>query len=56
MPADRIEKKILIRAPARLARPDRPRQLGQWFGASCPPGRSPPGELRGPITYPGYEP
>jgi uncharacterized protein YndB with AHSA1/START domain len=55
---DRIEKKILLRAPpARVWRAlTDPAELGTWFGAKLPPGAMAPGaRVRGPITHPGYE-
>lgn len=55
---DRIEKKILLRAPrSRVWRAlTDPAQFGQWFGARLPPGSFAPGRhVRGAITYPGYE-
>src|SRR5436190_13274416 len=58
VPADRIEKKILLRAPRKRvwrALTD-PVELGQWFGAKLPPGTFAPGRtVRGSLTYPGYE-
>jgi uncharacterized protein YndB with AHSA1/START domain len=55
---DRIEKKILLRAPrARVWRAlTDPIQFGQWFGARMPAGPFAPGKTaRAPITHPGYE-
>lgn len=58
-PADRIEKKVQLRAPRKRvwqALTD-PAQFGQWFGARLPPEAvfAPGRTARGPITYPGYE-
>ena len=55
---DRIEKKILLRAPrARVWRAlTDPVQFGQWFGARMPAVPFTPGyTARGPITHAGYE-
>jgi uncharacterized protein YndB with AHSA1/START domain len=56
--SDRIEKKILLRAPrSRVWRAivDRT-EFGSWFGVSLPPGTFAAGqEVAGKITYPGYE-
>jgi uncharacterized protein YndB with AHSA1/START domain len=58
VPTDRIEKKILLRAPrSRVWRAlTDPVQFGQWFGARMPAGAFVPGRIaRAPITHPGYE-
>jgi len=55
---DRIEKKILLRAPrARVWRAlTDPVQFGAWFGAKMPPGSFAPGKTaRAAITHAGYE-
>jgi uncharacterized protein YndB with AHSA1/START domain len=56
--ADRIEKKILLRAPrARVWRAlTDPIEFGSWFGVKMPAGSFVPGgRARGLITTPGYE-
>src|SRR4029078_10167685 len=58
-PADRIEKKVQLRAPRRRvwqALTD-PAQFGQWFGARAPPEAvfAPGRTARGAIAHPGYE-
>ena len=58
VPTDRIEKKVLLRAPrSRVWRAlTDPVQFGQWFGARMPAGAFAPGRTaRAPITHPGYE-
>jgi uncharacterized protein YndB with AHSA1/START domain len=55
---DRIEKKVLIRAPrSRVWRAlTDPVQFGQWFGAKMPAVPFAPGRTaRAPVTHPGYE-
>jgi uncharacterized protein YndB with AHSA1/START domain len=60
MPAlntDRIEKKILLRAPrSRVWRAlTDPREFGQWFGVRLTGAFLPGARLRGPVTIKGYE-
>ena len=60
MPAvqtDRIEKKVLLRAPrSRVWRAlTDTREFGQWFGVQLTGTFSPGARLRGPITHKGYE-
>jgi uncharacterized protein YndB with AHSA1/START domain len=58
VPTDRIEKKILLRAPrSRVWRAlTDPVQFGQWFGARMPADAFAPGRIaRAPITHAGYE-
>src|SRR5207244_2630258 len=54
---DRIEKKILLRAPrARVWRAlSDAREFGQWFRVNLEGAFRPGAVLRGKITYPGYE-
>ena len=60
MPAvqtDRIEKKVLLRAPrSRVWRAlTDTREFSQWFGVRLTGTFSPGARLRGPITHKGYE-
>jgi len=55
---DRIEKKILLRAPrSRVWRAISDKtEFGTWFGVKFPPGMFAPSEkVTGTITHPGYE-
>jgi uncharacterized protein YndB with AHSA1/START domain len=57
MSADRIEKRILLRAPVSRvwrALTDAP-QFGEWFGVKFSGDFAPGIRLRGQITHPGYE-
>src|SRR2546422_5523035 len=54
---DRIEKKILLRAPrSRVWRAlTDPGEFGQWFGVRLTGAFLPGARLRGPVTIKGYE-
>jgi uncharacterized protein YndB with AHSA1/START domain len=54
---DRIEKKILLRAPrARVWRTlSDSEEFGQWFGVKLAGKFAPGARIRGPVTHPGYE-
>jgi uncharacterized protein YndB with AHSA1/START domain len=54
---DRIEKKVLLRAPrSRVWRAiANPEEFGHWFGVKLEGTFKPGAPIRGQITYPGYE-
>jgi len=57
MSTDRIEKKVVLRAPrSRVWRAlANAEELGAWFGAKLQGRFTPGARVQGPVTYPGYE-
>jgi uncharacterized protein YndB with AHSA1/START domain len=55
--SDRIEKKVLVRAPrARVWRAlTNAPEFGEWFGAKLAGEFAPGARMRGPVTHKGYE-
>ncbi len=57
MSTDRIEKKVVLRAPrSRVWRAIADaEEFGSWFGAKLQGRFTPGARVQGPVTYPGYE-